>query len=126
METAVSGNQGKTGRYEFKSFTDSEIQLIGYSFLEYQAGKLPVLKPAGERYIIYIYKGKIWLMVNFNPYEMLKYVEDKCVTRAFISGSTTESEDTDVFRSPGLGDIEDEHVIKWLEEKGRLNQDLQD
>ncbi len=120
METQIIKKSQETGKYKLDNFRGGEIELIGYSFLVYQTGKLPRLKPSDERYIIYTYMCRICLLVDFNPFEMLKYVEDKSITFDFISGENIESDETDEFRAPMLGDIEDEHVVKWLNEQLRI------
>jgi hypothetical protein len=59
MEKGIIDKSLKKGEYKFENFEESEIELVGYSFLVYQRGKLPRLKPADERYIIYMYRGRI-------------------------------------------------------------------
>jgi hypothetical protein len=120
METGIIKKSQETGNYKLNNFKGGEIELIGYSFLVYHTGKLPRLKSLDERYIIYMHSGRICLLVEFNPFEMLKYVEDKSITFDFISGENIESDETDEFRAPTLADIEDEHVVKWLNEQLRI------
>jgi hypothetical protein len=122
VKNPESGIQENTNEnnVELSHITADDIDLIVYSFLIHERGKMPTLKPKDERYIIFRVHNELFIVTDFSPLYMLQYADDVNILCEFMVNGKIESEESDVFKEPGLQDINENHIIQWLSDNRQL------